>query len=207
MKISQCGKRVFEHHQTITNGFSAREGDWPWHSAIYHTDRSYQNQAYKCGGTLITPTAIVTAAHCLYDGGAEIVPERVVVHVGRYNLATSGKNAQQFQARLIVVHADYTPERFLDDIGIIRLSTVAQITAYVKPICLWDSRRTELSEVVNRNGIVVGFGLDETDSVSKKLNQANMPIVPVIDCLTSNPSFFAGLISYRTFCAGFRNGK
>lgn len=206
MKIMQCGRQVFEHQQLITNGFAAKEGDWPWHAAIYHADDLAQS--YKCGGSLITATAVLTAAHCLYDSsGHTIIAERVIVHLGKLNLALAGLNTQQFQAHRVIVHENYKPEYLLDDIGVIRLATVATFTPYVKPICLWDVNRSSLNEVVNRNGVVVGWGFNEHDKVARVLNQAYMPVVAVVDCLKSDPGFFGNLITDKTFCAGFRNGK
>lgn len=131
----------------------------------------------------------------------------VVVHVGKISLALAGMNTQQFLAYRIFVHQDYKPERLLDDIGLIRLASEATFTAYVKPICLWDEKRPALSEVVNKNGIVVVWGFNERDEVSKLLGVANMPVVSVIECLKSNPDFFGSLLTEKTYCAGFRNGK
>lgn len=207
MKIMQCGRRVIQQQKLITNGFAAKEGDWPWHSAIYHADVDGLAQNYRCGGTLITSTAVLTAAHCLYDTERPIVPERVFVHVGKLNLALAGLNTQQFEVHRIFIHDGYEPNSFLEDIGVIRLATEATLTAYVKPICLWDANRLDLNEVINKNGIVVGWGLNEKRQISKSLGQANMPVVSVIQCLKSDPSFFGSLLTEKTFCAGFRNGK
>lgn len=198
---------MIEHKQLITNGLDAKEGDWPWHSAIYHTDENELAQSYKCGGTLISSTAVLTAAHCLYDFGRPIIAERVIVHTGKYDLALASMNTQQFKAHRLFIHDGYKQNKLLDDIALVRLATEATFTAYVKPICLWDARRWALSEVVNKTGIVVGWGLNERIHFSKQLSQASLPVVDPVDCLTSNADFFASFITKKTFCAGYRNGK
>lgn len=55
---SKCGKRLVQHQALITNGYPSKEGDWPWHAAIYHFQQL--EQRYKCGGTLISSKAVIT---------------------------------------------------------------------------------------------------------------------------------------------------
>lgn len=164
-------------------------------------------QSYKCGGTLITSNAILTAAHCLYEFGRPIVANRVIVQLGKHNLELSGPNTQEFRANQIIIHGGYSETDLLNDIAMIRLATEATFTEYIQPICLWDINRVALNEVVGRNGIVVGWGFNERDRITKILSQAFMPVVSVTDCLTSNRDFFGLFLSDTTFCAGFRNGS
>lgn len=198
------------HQGLIINGAAARDGDWPWHSAIYHIERSFSNTYsfdYKCGGSLISATAVLTAAHCLYEDNKEIIPERVGVMVGKYDLNVTGENSRQFLAYRVFVHEKYVPSDMLDDIGLIRLSSVVTFTAYVRPICLWDPLRASLSDVANQMGIVVGWGLTERKTLSRFLKHTFLPIVSHATCLASDRAFFALFISEKTFCAGFKNGK
>lgn len=201
----KCGKRIVQHQQLITNGFPSKEGDWPWHSAVYHTEDL--QQSYKCGGTLITSNAVLTAAHCVYEGGRALVPDRVIVQLGKHNLQLSGPNMQEFRAHRLIVHSAYSESDLLNDIAIIRLATEATFTAYVQPICVWDINRLALDEVIGRNGVVVGWGFNEQDKISNILSQANMPVVSFAECLISNRNFFGLFLSDGTYCAGFRNGK
>lgn len=87
------------------------------------------------------------------------------------------------------------------------MATEATLTPHIQPICLWDANKVPLSNVIDRNGIVVGWGLNEQDEQSVILSQAQMPIVSVTACLTSNPQFYGLFLTDYTFCAGFRNGK
>lgn len=57
-EIPKCGNRLIQHQELITNGYPSKEGDWPWHAALYHTD-NLENK-YKCGGTLISSNLIIT---------------------------------------------------------------------------------------------------------------------------------------------------
>lgn len=61
--------------------------------------------------------------------------------------------------------------------------------------------------MLHRNGIVIGWGLNEKKELSKILNEASMPVVSFTECLQSNRVFFGQFLSDNTYCAGFRNGK
>lgn len=91
---SACGKRLVTHEALITNAFESKEGDWPWHAAIYHLTN--QDIIYKCGGTLLNTNTVLTAAHCVNENGRQIVPERIIIHSGKYNLKIYG-HTQDFQ--------------------------------------------------------------------------------------------------------------
>lgn len=89
-----CGRRKVHHEALITKGIESKEGEWPWHAAIYHISNT--NFEYKCGGTLINSNSVLTAAHCVYQHGRPIIPERVLVWLGTFNLLNSGTNTQNF---------------------------------------------------------------------------------------------------------------
>ncbi len=129
-----------------------------------------------------------------------------MVQLGKHNLKVSNRHTQEFQVHKIITHPDYNPDSLRDDIAIIRLSTEANLSNYVQPICLWNLNKVAVSEVTNKLGTVVGWGVTETDELSVILRQAFMPIVSLTTCLESNREFFGVFLSDKNFCAGFRNG-
>ena len=46
----------------IVQGEDAKKGSWPWQVAFYT-----KNGAFFCGGSIVSPTWVVSAAHC-FDG-------------------------------------------------------------------------------------------------------------------------------------------
>ena len=51
----------------IIGGSTARQGAWPWQASLKFLDPVTGGRLHVCGGTLIDPSWVVTAAHCV-DG-------------------------------------------------------------------------------------------------------------------------------------------
>jgi Trypsin len=57
----------------IVGGQPTTIGEWPWQVAVTLNDALYQGNGFErqfCGGSLVAPQVVVTAAHCFYDEGA-----------------------------------------------------------------------------------------------------------------------------------------
>ena len=54
-----CGKRPF-HSTRVVNGQNAAPHSWPWQVSLR------KDGMHICGGSLIKPNWVVTAAHCVY---------------------------------------------------------------------------------------------------------------------------------------------
>lgn len=91
-----CGRRLVNHEALIVNGYESKEGDWPWHASILHIDANLNIQ-YKCAGTLLDSNSILTAAHCVYENDRPLVPDRVLIHLGRHNLKLAGTYSQEIE--------------------------------------------------------------------------------------------------------------
>lgn len=90
--IRTCGKRLIQHQERNSNGHSTIEQNWPWIAVIYH-----DNSTFKCAGTLIQSSIVLTAARCVFEENHKIMAHRVKVQLGKYNLDDSGSNIQEFQ--------------------------------------------------------------------------------------------------------------
>ena len=86
----------------IIGGTAAPAGTWPFIASLRYSSNNEQ----FCGGSVITPTAILTAAHCVTDGAACTRRRRSYVVTGQTSLsATSG---QRIRVARIIVHPTWT---------------------------------------------------------------------------------------------------
>lgn len=168
----------------MINAFQASH--WPWHAAIYHKNKQSVRE-YKCGGTVISSKSILTAAHCVSIYGVVMDADNIFVDLGRLNLGVNEISSQLFevifcynsnhtsnsvsyrmlQPKDIVLHPNYSSIDYSNDIAIIQLSNDATFNNFVQPVCLWRGDTIQLSEVIGRNGTVIGFGKTENFGYSR----------------------------------------
>ena len=55
-----CGVPSFQQSK-IVGGKEAKDRAWPWQAALYYGER------FICGASLVSPTWLITAAHCVYQ--------------------------------------------------------------------------------------------------------------------------------------------
>ncbi|XP_065334618.1 uncharacterized protein LOC135935916 [Cloeon dipterum] len=184
----------------IFGGNKAQTGNHPWHVYIDN-----EVTGATCGGTLISPTAVLTAAHCIYGSEAE----DFVVAVGMYDKRQ--RRASGVQRRLIsslITHPKYDHKGTISDVGLMILNEKINITDHVRPICLWnEDSDSNLARVAGTEAMAVGFGLADNYTVPDKLQEARLPIRDHKECYLSKRKFFEKyLVPGDNFCAGYMNG-
>ncbi len=92
-----CGKRSASQSRVI-GGVNATKGAWPWQIGIYS-----QSGGIFCGGSLISPLWVVTAAHCVED----TLPYSIYVQLGDLNLYTDDGTEQKIDVEDIFSHEKY----------------------------------------------------------------------------------------------------
>lgn len=105
----------------IINGHDPGRGSFGFlvalaYRSIYNHSNLYQAQ--YCGGTLVAPTIVVTAAHCVVDGRSPMLASEIVVGSG---IDLRDPDTVVRVSR-IVVHPDYSARRTLNDIAVVHLA-------------------------------------------------------------------------------------
>merc|ERR1719348_2292883 len=95
----QCG---YKPSVRIVGGTEAPKGAWPWQAQV----RTSSGFTF-CGGTLVHPQRVVTAAHCTIKKTASSIRVRLGAH---YRSSTTGTE-QDFQVERIVNHHSYKKPR------------------------------------------------------------------------------------------------
>ena len=159
----------------IVGGTAAAEGAYPFMAAI--TD----NGGFQfCGGSVISSTWVITAAHCVQGERAD----RVKVVTGRTNLGNTAQG-QHIQAAQIVVFNGYDGNAF--DAALIRLSTATTATPITVATASHDSLETP--GTVLR---VTGWG-DQTNTLgltaTNQLREVDVKVVSDSECGRTNFGF------------------
>lgn len=152
--------------QNIVGGVTATVNSIPWQVGI-----KVSKKFPWCGGTIIGPTTILTAAHCLQN----LSPTSdVTVLIGEHDLRVATEsNSMAFKAASIIIHKGYEPDSTNYDFAIVRTSQVIQFSHIANAACV----ATNLEEdYVGSYLVVSGWGVDNEleDSASPILKKATV---------------------------------
>jgi len=115
------GEETSEHEHPWQVGLVSRNGQDPW-----------------CGGTLISSTHVLTAAHCTVykDTTIKLPASQIRVLLGEHNIADREFN--RVDVAEIINHPDYDTHTVDNDYAILRLAKPVSFTKKVRPACLPD---------------------------------------------------------------------
>ncbi|MGZ3143023.1 S1 family peptidase [Lentzea chajnantorensis] len=171
----------------IVGGTPARAADTPWVVAITTPDGQL-----ICGGALVAPDKVVTAAHCATVKGLAGRTQRPVEHMrviaGRTDLRTT--EGAEAAVTNVWRHPDFKDVTQGDDVAVLTLDRELPY----RTIALGDA---------GESGVVLGWGRTaELDKPAMSLRKVTVPILPDGECAAKEPDYRPGAM----LCAG-RGGK
>ncbi|XP_023937084.2 trypsin-1 isoform X2 [Bicyclus anynana] len=201
-----CGRRRINHRYTelIVSGSATKAGEYPYHAAILRLQKF--TMKYVCGGTLISKYTVLTAGHCVSANGAQLNPNLFSVSLGKYTLVARDVALQEKEVYEVILHDGFDYRTLDNDIALLKLSSEAIFNNYVQPACIWFNGLYDHIGAYDIKGTVVGWGFDNTDSLSSQLKSAVMPLVTEITCIRFDPIFYSNVLNGKRFCAGTQNG-
>ncbi|XP_072319425.1 transmembrane protease serine 4a isoform X2 [Eucyclogobius newberryi] len=188
LSCSDCGE--VDSRERIVGGTDAVIEDWPWQVSLQ------QGGQHTCGGALVAPQWVVTAAHCFAGGKKDLSRWKVVS--GQTYLGSTGASSVD----RIIINGEYDDSRNDYDIAMMRLYSPISVGDTRKPVCLPPKAFGLLDGAPMA---VTGWGyLEENGQVSSRLQQAQIPLIDRTTC--SGRSIYGSAITEQMLCAGFLKG-
>ncbi|XP_057334403.1 phenoloxidase-activating factor 2-like [Microplitis mediator] len=144
-KREGCGHRHFNGVGFRITGHSDNEaqfGEFPWMVAVLRTEGNSSNQQgekinhFQCGGSLIHPQAVLTAAHCVK--GRDFW--ELIVRAGEWDTQTRSEPLphQNRDVSRIIIHPNFKSGNLHNDFAILILSKPVEYAENVDIVCLPD---------------------------------------------------------------------
>lgn len=142
-----------EPSEAVVGGNLAAPGTFPWMAALILSSHSSPQTGLRCGGTLIHPEWVLTAAHCLTNpDGSFMLPSDLRVIIGIEDLESD----QGFRSDVaeILGHDRYDERTGDFDIGLVRL---AEPILHIEPVPVPMAVRQDLLGP-DTDAVVAGWG-------------------------------------------------
>ncbi|XP_076745658.1 transmembrane protease serine 5 [Maylandia zebra] len=181
--------------QRIVGGTLATKNEWAWQVSMQWRGR------HVCGGAIISPRWVITAAHCFVDNNMLQVADWTVV-AGTVSIAHNSLG-QHYRALQILYHPGFKVMHNDYDVGLLRTIIDMDMTSGVRPVCLPSP--TE-SFPDGSDCWITGWGYvnENTGYVSEELRQAHVKVIAQSICY--DLSVYGLFITPRMICAGSMDG-
>lgn len=198
---TECGRPPTTEALTV-NGMVATVDSFPWHGAVYQRFAAANQYRFTCGSALVTPSILISAAHCFYDHNLNKLnpAERYAVALGK---TRSGWDAaEKGTVHKSKVSAIHIPEgyrgqisNFLGDIALVEMQNPVPAGLSVATVCVDPTITLVPEEPLS----VAGWG-HETDALDV-LEYVRMPFLPTKTCYRRASDSLIKYITADKFCS------
>ncbi|XP_075466424.1 urokinase-type plasminogen activator isoform X1 [Ascaphus truei] len=201
---STCGRRQHRMYK-IVGGTGTSIESQPWIATLSQVSRKTKQEHFQCGGSLIHPCWVLTAAHCFPDSKFPD-PKDFVVSLGKAKLGdTDEKKEQKFKVEKIIRHQQFSDETAAldNDIALVKIRSAsgqcAVLTDSVQTVCL-PPAGLKLKDATPCE--IAGYGKEEYSNwlYSQTLKSASVQLIP--QSLCQSEQYYGKLLNSNMFCAG-----
>ncbi|XP_066905047.1 venom serine protease [Halyomorpha halys] len=157
-----CGWRNIRR---IYGGKEAKKNEYPWMAALN----------IGCGGSIITPNHVLTAAHCTDRRSPKDLQVLVGIH---YRISGSNPFGKLHDVSKIFQHERYNRQAITNDISILFLSKPVSYNHKVGPVCLPHTQRDLEGKFIK----VTGWGLTKNTGDQNVLREVDIQVISRKEC-------------------------
>ncbi|XP_003216690.1 chymotrypsin-like elastase family member 1 [Anolis carolinensis] len=190
--LGHCSEEPLKGNERVVGGYEARKHAWPSQISLQYA--SGGSWYHTCGGTLLRPNWVMTAAHCV-DRNMNF---RVVV--GDHNIYQNEGTEQYISVGRKYIHPSWNSNNVAGgyDIALLQLSQSASLNSYVQLGALPPSGQI----LPNNNPCYIsGWGMTRSNGqLATVLQEAYLPVVDYSTC--SSSSYWGSTVKNTMVCAG-----
>ncbi|XP_029460528.1 coagulation factor X [Rhinatrema bivittatum] len=173
----------------IIGGRDCKPGECPWQALLVN-----ENNDGFCGGTILTPDVVLTAAHCMNQ------TKYFKVVVGEVDTQKKEGTESVHKVERVFMHHKFAIKTYDNDIALVKLKEPITFSPYAIPACIPDMDFADDVLMKMKEGVVSGFGrLHEKGREATLLQVLQVPYIERSRCIESS-SFD---VTLNMFCAGF----
>ncbi|XP_047609230.1 ovochymase-2 [Phacochoerus africanus] len=181
----------------IVGGSQVEKGAYPWQVSLK------RRQKHVCGGTIISPQWVITAAHCVANRN---IASTFNVTAGEYDLSYTEPGEQTLTIETIITHPHFSTKKPMDyDIALLKMAGAFHFGKhFVGPMCLPEPGERFAPGFICTTA---GWGrLNEDGIAPQVLQEVDLPILTQDECITALLTLQKPISGQTFLCTGFPDG-
>ncbi|XP_034942436.1 chymotrypsinogen A-like isoform X2 [Chelonus insularis] len=216
--MAECGHPAVTHRQPraipdlrrllmskttgrIFNGKPSKRGSWPWQASLQLLHPKLGFIGHWCGGVLVEPSWILTAAHCIHNDLFNLpIGALWTAVIGEWELDSGNRGSVRIPVEQVIIHEQFN--NYINDIALMKLTRPAPLSKVIRTICLPE----EEEKFADTNCVASGWGRSgPSHSLSSSLLEANIPLLNLDECKKA----YGNSVPLRNghLCAGHVDGS